>query len=424
MRSFLFLVLLLPTAWADVRTLTRQEALALALKDSPDLVLARYDQIRAQEAARVARDPFFYRVYAGSGAAWTTGYPLSIEGSAPTIFRTQILKTIYNRPLKFQVLAAQENVRGAGIDQETRRDDVVYRTALLYADAQRAEASLAAAKRQLASAEDVAGTVRLRVAEGRELDIENKRAALTIARARQRVQALEADRDFVEASLAAVLGLTPDDRVRPAEETHPRIDAPATEETAVDSALSGSKEIRRLQSALMAKQLEIRGLQSSRYPIVELAAQYGLLARYVYQDFFGKFQRNSAQLGASFQVPILGGAGSGAREAQARAEAGKLQAQIAQMRNQIALDTRRSYQEQQRAETAAEVARLELELAREQLTILLAQLDEGRSTQRQVEEARTAENERWIAYYEARHQVERARLALLRQTGTIMALVQ
>jgi hypothetical protein len=41
----------------------------------------------------------------------------------------------------------------------------------------------------------------------------------------------------------------------------------------------------------------------------------------------------------------------------------------------------------------------------------------------QVEQARLEENDRWIALYEAETQATRAKLAILRETGQLMAAV-
>jgi hypothetical protein len=56
--------------------------------------------------------------------------------------------------------------------------------------------------------------------------------------------------------------------------------------------------------------------------------------------------------------------------------------------------------------------------------MLLAQLGEGRATQQQVDDARLAEQEKWIALYDAQHLVENARLDLLRETGTLQAALR
>jgi hypothetical protein len=47
----------------------------------------------------------------------------------------------------------------------------------------------------------------------------------------------------------------------------------------------------------------------------------------------------------------------------------------------------------------------------------LAQMQEGRLTLRQVEEARILESDKWIAFYDAQYALEKARWGVLRLTG-------
>src|SRR5688572_27422408 len=56
----------------------------------------------------------------------------------------------------------------------------------------------------------------------------------------------------------------------------------------------------------------------------------------------------------------------------------------------------KAIQDVRRAEISREVAKLDLDVAREQLFVLLALWEEGRATLRQVEEARAAEMEKWL----------------------------
>jgi hypothetical protein len=41
-----------------------------------------------------------------------------------------------------------------------------------------------------------------------------------------------------------------------------------------------------------------------------------------------------------------------------------------------------------------------------------------------VEEARVSENDKWIAFYDAQYSMERARWAVLRLTGDLLAAVE
>jgi outer membrane protein TolC len=94
------------------------------------------------------------------------------------------------------------------------------------------------------------------------------------------------------------------------------------------------------------------------------------------------------------------------------------------LRDQITLNARKAWSDVRRAESARELARLDLEFTREQLSVTLAQSEEGRASFRQVEEMRAAETEKWLAYYDAVHALDRARIDLVRVTGTILAAVR
>ena len=85
MRTQPLLLLFAFSAAAEVKTLTLRQALDLALAQGPDLMMARLDQQKARKQVIVTRDPFVPKVFAGSGAAWTTGFPNSIEAAQNTV---------------------------------------------------------------------------------------------------------------------------------------------------------------------------------------------------------------------------------------------------------------------------------------------------------------------------------------------------
>jgi outer membrane protein len=226
----------------------------------------------------------------------------------------------------------------------------------------------------------------------------------------------------MEAALAVVLGFSPDDRVRAATDEQPAPELPADETKSVEEALANSKEVQRLESSMQARALEARAARAARLPQLDLIAQYGLFAKYNnYEDYFRTFQRHNGQLGASISFPLFAGKGSEARATQADIEVTRLRLQTNAVRDRLTLDTRKAWQDLRRAQSGRELARLDLEFVREQLSVLLTQAEEGRASVRQVEELRATETEKWLVYYDALHNVERARLDLLRQTGTLIA---
>ena len=410
---------------AEVHRMTLRQALERALEQSPELALARLEENKAEQAVRLTQDRFVPKVYAGSGLAYSSGFPMSIEGATPSIMQAGAMADVFNRPARYRIEAAREKRRGAALSTEAKREEVAFRTAELYLEAERAARAAQVAGGRVSALERVAEAVEARVAEGRELPLEARRAALELKRARHRLQALEDERAYFEGALAGVLGLAPGDRVEPAGEERRAPQTPVSREEAVRLALDGSHELRRLQSQLAAKDFDLRAERAARLPRLDLVAQYAVLGRFNnYEDFFRKFQRHNGQLGVSIQVPLWTGPGVKAAISQAESEAAQLRLRIEAARRRITAETESLYREAAQAESARELARLELEIAREQVSVLLAQYEEGRASLRQLEEARTAEAEKWIGFYGAAAALERSRLALLRQTGGLLAALK
>jgi outer membrane protein TolC len=425
MRQLFFLLVTAVLLPAEVRYMTLRQVADLAQKQSPEIALARLEEQQAAQAVRIARDPFSPRVAVGSGLAYSSGFPMSIEGATPSIVQARATQFLFNRQQSYAVAQAKEEAVGASISTGARRDEVAFRAASLFLDAERAGRVSAMLRKEAESLEKVAEAVRSRVEEGRELPLENRRAALNLARARQFLMTAEADQAAAETSLAIVLGFGSDDRIRPTIEERTPPPLPDSEETAVAGALESSKELRRLESRVAAKGLELRGERAARLPRIDLVAQYGLLARFNnYEDFFRKFQRHNGQIGLSFQLPLLTGPGVSAAAAQTQAEIAHLRIQMNQARDRVAQEARLAFRQVRISESARDVARLDLELAREQLSVILAQMQEGRASLRQVEEARITESTEWIEFYDAQHAVERARWNLLRHTGDLMAALR
>jgi len=400
------------------------QAVERALQQNPEIAMSRLDELKAQEAVRIQKDPFAPHVYVGSGLAYTYGFPMSIEGAAPSIVQARVSEQLFNRQQSYRVARTKEEARGAAITAAEKRDDIAYRTAVLFLEAERTARAGELARQEVESSEKVLATVRSRVEEGRELPIETKRAELNLARAKEAVDSLDADRETAETSLAMVLGYGAEDRVRPAEEARP-LPAPPSEDAAIESALKSSQELRRLESQIAAKGLEVREAKAARLPHADLIAQYGLFATFNhYQEYFLRYQANNAEIGVSFGLPLLLGPAVSAAAAAADADASKLRIQLANTRNQITADTRKSFRDLHKAEAQRDVARLDLDLARQQLSDNLALFQEGRILLSQVEESRIAESGKWIAFYDAQYAVERARWDVARQTGDLLASLQ
>jgi outer membrane protein TolC len=409
---------------AETHKLTMQQAVELALKQNPDIVLARLDEQRMHEGIRIARDPFTPRIGAGSGLAYSDGFPMAIAGQPPSVFQAQATMSIFDRQKSMQLAQAKEQARGASFVTANKRDEAAYRAATLYLDAERAERMSDVARRDIESRTRMSDAVKAQVQEGRALPLTQKQAELAVAQAKQASLDWEDQRDSAETQLAIALGYPAEDRVQASEEERRAPELPATTEEAVQAALASNNELRQLQSQMAAKRLEIRGDKSARLPRVDLVAQYALLAKFNnYAQFYNTFQRNNGQIGASFQVPIFAGSGVGGQVAQAEIDVTHLRNEMTNVRNRITADLQQSYRDVGKAQSAAEVARLDLDVAREQISVDLAQMQEGRLAMSVLEQARVAENAKWIALYDAQYALEKARWSVLRWTGQLTAAV-
>ncbi|HYM13056.1 MAG TPA: TolC family protein [Bryobacterales bacterium] len=416
----------LPGPVVETRTLTLQQAVGLALKQNPDYLLAKLDEQKARQAVREANIPFVTKIYLGSGLAKGNGFPLSIEGSAPSIMQAYASRYIYNRPQSFRVKEAGEMANAALHSTEAKSDEVAYQVAATYLDFERATRALPAAKTQVETLTRMQELMEERVKAGREIPLEATKARVEAARARSLLLTMQANVALLEEALRDDLSLGDAVRIAPVETNLPsELAMPESEDAAVAEALGNSQEIKRLQSVLQAKRYALTAEKSARFPHVDLVAQYALLAQYNnYQDFFKTFQRHNGELGASIQMPIFNGGAIAVRVAQVQTEISQTNLRLASARAGIALETKRLFQTVRQAESSRDLARMELDLARESLSVSLARFDEGRIPFSEVEQARITEAQKWEAFYDGRAASGKARLNLLREMGTLVAALR
>jgi outer membrane protein TolC len=160
-------------------------------------------------------------------------------------------------------------------------------------------------------------------------------------------------------------------------------------------------------------------------PKVNVVAQDDVFAKYNYTAQLNyAYRTNNPELGASVTIPLLIGKTARAYSSQAEADVAKLGIEVKQTRARITADLRRAFQEVKSAESSRELAQDDLDLTREELNVRVAQFEEGRLPLSQVETLRALENEKFLAYYVSRQTVERARLNVLRLSGTLLAALK
>jgi outer membrane protein TolC len=113
---------------------------------------------------------------------------------------------------------------------------------------------------------------------------------------------------------------------------------------------------------------------------------------------------------------------AGVAFAQANANAAQLT--VDNKRSEVSLDVRHKARVVKEMDTSREVARLELDLAQQNLQVLQAQFQQGRASVRDLENAQLDENDKWLAFLDSDFARQQAQLDLLRTTGQLAKLFQ
>lgn len=406
-------------------TYTLRECVERALSQNSDVLLARLEQRDAVARAESVADPYSLRLSVGSGLAWTSGFPMNVGGSGPSLVNAQASLTLFDRAQRFRVLQAQENARAVAFDEEEQRRAVALEVARIYLDAEALQQAYAQASQELASLERLASIRKAQQEEGRALALDVKLSAAEVARARHRARQTETALVNAQATLAFVLGLEGGKRVAPAAEQRLPVHAPATRDEAVRIALQHHPGIARLESQKVAARYQMRAAKSSHWPIVRLVSQYSMFSKFNnYDRFYNHFERHNGQLGASFELPIFTGKAPRAEAEQASVEEERLRLKDFDLRRQVVLNTGKQFREMEDAQAYHALATLELDVARERVSVLLARSGEGRASLEDLEAARAEEARKWAEFYRSRAASELAALELLGQTGQLLAQFQ
>ena len=410
---------------AAPRRLSLREATDLAVRNNRNIQLAQAGVDLAAAEHEQARSVFRPQVLLGSGLAYTKGFPLSIEGSAPSVFQVNTSQALFDRSLRNQEKQAGQMQQAAAKSLEETRDQVVAETVLTYLDLDRSRRSLEYLSSQTDNLRSVQELTADRVAAGLELPLESTRAELTTARSRSQLASLRNQISLLEFRLRDLTGIAQSVSIVTEQAAVPALSPEETLDGLVAQALDNYPGLRSLDEEVRSKEFQVASEKGTRWPRVNLVGQYGLFSKINnYDQYFQKFARNNITIGMSIVVPLYERERYNARLAKSEAELAQTRYKLDEMRATISRQVRELWgaMEQQTAER--EVARLELELARKSLDAVLAQYDEGKVNRLMVEQARVEENRAWVNRLDADYQAERAHLELLRLSGEIRAAFQ
>jgi outer membrane protein TolC len=401
-----------------VARLTLKSAVDQAVRNSRDVQMAKLEATLADKTAAVDRSVFGPNLYTGTGFAYTSGFPLAPGNGVPAIFTLSYQQSIFTQLPWCTPRGYLTRARAQKANIDSVRDIVTMRTAIIYLELTKVRHSLEVLHSEHDSTQKQSELVRDRIAAGYDLPIEQTKADLRGARIDQFITDDEARQDSLENDLRDLLGLLPDQPLDLAvEDLPPSVEQPVA--VLVAQAIANSSDIRQADSEQQAKMDILKGTKNSRWPTIDLVGSYSVLSNTNhYTEFFNKFERNNVIIGIQASVPVYAARAS-ATIAEAKANVSVAEVEAKTKRSEVERKVRGQAYLVHRWVQARTVARLDLDLAQQNLKVLQAQFDEGRATRSELEQAHLDESDKWRAFFDADYQRQIAELALLQLTGQI-----
>lgn len=425
--------LLLLAAAAVQAQLSLSTAVDLAMRNSPRVKMALADVDRATAALAEARAVYVPTLtVGGSGYGRSYGYP---QGQ-PSVLNIQTQSLVFNYQQRDYVRAMRSGILAANSTLVDARDAVAEDTVVTYFALFHDQERLVALGQQRALAERLVAIVEDRLGAGQDSAVNLTTARLSSAQlqlARLRTEDdLAGDRLHFQnltglpAGSIAASGSLPE---LPAPGSPHEASAPV-QSPAIAAAFANARS--RYQIAFGDARYLYR-------PQISFGGEYSRISTFNnsnYLEYFGRrdaagnllpFPSNSFGIGLQVSIPFLDKAHR-EKARESLAEAAHAQHEAEQARDQFAEGRVRLERSATELAARVEVAKLEQQLAQQQLEILLVQLKSGtgnpdapQMTPKDEQQARIAEREKYLALLDSQFEMQRAEVNLLRQTGELDA---
>lgn len=425
-------VLLLPAAAAQAQ-LSLSTAVDLAMQNSPRVKMAKADVDRAVAALAEARDVYIPNLVAGgSGYGRSYGYP---QGQ-PSVLNVQTQSLVFNYSQRDYVRSARSGLLAANHSLADARDAVAEDTVQSYLAVIHDQQRLTALEQQRALAQRLVSIVEDRLSAGQDSAVNLTSARLSSAQLHLAQLHTEDDLAADQLHLEHLTGL-PAGNLSSASSL-PELPAPASSSTPAQPAESPA-----IAAAFANAQARYEiAFGDARYlyrPQISFGGEYSRISTFNnsnYLEYFGRrdaagnllpFPSNSFGIGVQVSIPFLDYAHR-QKARESLAEAAHAQHEAEQARDQFLEGRVRLQRSATELRARVDVAKLEQQLAQQQLEIVLVQLTSGTGnpdapqiTPKDEQQARIAEREKYLALLDSQFEMQRAEVSLLRQTGELGA---
>jgi len=390
----------------------------LALGHSTVSATLAADQQRAFASYHEARNQYIPQAVAGAGLGASWGFPLSLEGAAPSIFNLNAQSAFLNPSLRQFVKAAKAEWQASSLQAKDQRNQVIQDAVLSYAELSKWEKLVSYLREQRDDAQKTEQIVEQRISEGVDSSLARSKAQLATARVRFHLAQAQGAIDVLRNRLAHMTGL-PASSIETDPDSVPALPEVKQEDDLASGAAQSSSLVQAAETRAAAQQLKARAEHRALLPSVDFAAQYAVLSKYNnYSEFYKAFERNNATVGVAIRFPFLSSV-QRARAAAADADALRAKNDAKAASNQVSEETLKLQRSVEQLAAFQQVSQLEYDVAQANANALKVRLDAGTASFHDLEDARNQVNERFGALQDADFELERARITLIRATGEL-----
>jgi outer membrane protein TolC len=406
-----------PAAETPPAPIPFRNAVELALEHSGVMGIAAINQWRARKAYEEVRANYIPQMTVGSALGYSLGFPLTLEGSAPSVVNFNSYQSFFNPSLRQFMKAAKIDWQATSLDVQDKRDAVILDTALTYAQLNQQTGKIKTLTEAQTAAEKAQFVSEQRLQEGVDSKLDVTKSQLVTARIRLRIAEAEGQSDVLREHLSKMLGV-PAESIVVDPASMPQLPTISQDDDLPARAVQNSMAVRLAdQRAASAQTRALAEHKAAVMPTIDLAAQYAYLAKFNNYDlYYRNYTANNFSGGLNLKIPVFNSVQKAkAQEAEGDYLIAKKQADLT--RNQISEDALKLQRSLRQLSAARDVAKLEWQVAQGDLDAVKGRMQTGVANVRDEQNAELDSDDRYAVYLDSEFELDRAQLQLLRLTG-------
>ena len=394
----------------------------LAMRNSPAIKIANANVQHATAGLEESKDAYLPNLLLGSNLGYSYGFPVG----QPSIFNVTSNSMLLSFSQPDYIRAARAALQSAQLNLKDSEEQVAMDTALAYLQLDHDLQLIATQEEEKVFAGKLVDIQRDRLLAGVDSRIALTRAELTSAQIDARRLQLEDDVNLMREKLAHLTGLPPSGFLTDSKSIPPPPEI-ASDTTYTSRVMAANAGVRAAYANAKSKQMLFKGDQNQNYrPLLTFGIDYSRYAEFNnYQEYYLRFQHNNFDVGVQITIPFFD-ASKRAKARESAADAVRAGSEADQALNQA--DEQAFTLNHNIAELKAQqrIAELQSEIAQEELESVQVQLKNGSGapnavpiTPKEEQQAHIQERQRYQEVLDARFQVIRVELSLMRSLGEV-----